>query len=105
MRPPRREERPGGVAVDESVLDGHLKDGSQVEAEMIDDARTERLGLAVEQLLKSASIKLVDRLIADLVDDVSSDSVFRRDSGRELPPAPFERKVGPDDELAEHWRV
>jgi hypothetical protein len=58
MRPPRREERSGGVAVDEPVRDSHRKDGSQIETEMIDDARTERLGLAVEQLLKSARSSL-----------------------------------------------
>ena len=28
MRPPRREERPGGVAVNEPIFDRHLKDGS-----------------------------------------------------------------------------
>ena len=81
MRPPRREERPGGVAVNEPVFDGHLKDGSQIETEMIDDARTEQLGLAVEQPLKSVTIELVDRVVADLLENMSLDSVFRGDGG------------------------
>lgn len=58
-----------------------FKDGSQIEAEMIDDARTKQLGLAVKQLLKSITIEIADRVVADLVENMSSDSVFRGDGG------------------------
>ena len=40
------------------------------------------LGLAVKQLLKSITVEIADRVVADLVENMSSDSVFRGDGGR-----------------------
>jgi hypothetical protein len=88
---PGGEKRPRGVAVDESVFDSQFENGPKVEAEMIDDARNELAGLPIEQLLESVSVEAFDRLVADLLDDVSFDAVFRRDSSREFPAPPLER--------------